>query len=73
MENSKFPGDITTEGNIDISKLIVGGDYRISEPLKYVGFLKLGDIQISTTIRPKWFHKVMMKLLLGIWWIENEK
>ena len=54
--------------------------YTITKPPKWVGAWNTGEknlktgkgyIQIKVTKEPKWLHKVMMKLLLGIWYTKG--
>lgn len=55
------------------------GSIKIAEPLKYAGSWNIGDtgnemgyIRIMLKKKPIWFHRIMMKLLLGIWWVDNK-
>jgi hypothetical protein len=41
----------------------------------YVGYYKIGKeysgLDIGLTEKPKWFHRKMMKICLGIEWFDN--
>jgi hypothetical protein len=62
-------------------KLILGnelpfptGTIAITQP-NHVGCYKIGGEQglhFYLTIKPKWFHRKMMKLCLGWEWIDNK-
>jgi hypothetical protein len=41
----------------------------------YVGYYEIGKgdgcLQLCQTTKPKWFHRKMMKICLGIEWFDN--
>lgn len=40
----------------------------------YVGYYQIGsNLQISSTTKPKWLHRKMMNIFLGIKWFDFEK
>jgi hypothetical protein len=40
----------------------------VCRPPKIVGYWKIGDLQVSTTKKPTWFHRTMTRVLLGWGW-----
>jgi hypothetical protein len=49
--------------------------YNVIELPNYLGYYQIGKgdgcLQLCLTEKPKWFHRKMMKICLGIEWFDN--
>jgi hypothetical protein len=64
--------------NTDVNKYQIEYANTLSITLptpNYVGYYKIGKeysgLDIGLTEKPKWFHRKMMKICLGIEWFDN--
>ena len=61
--------------NTDINKYQIESANTLSITLptpSYVGYYEIGGLQICLSTKPKWLHRKMMNICLGIEWINYE-
>ena len=53
---------------------ISSGAHIIYDPPKAVGYMEiLPSVEYHITKKPKWFHRIMVRILLGWKWVDYKK